>query len=828
MSMKAKKIITSFLSILMLMMAAIGNITHVNAQQANVINPKPQIYVLVPGETTTLRVPVKAVGSTIASPIIVADASGTPYTITQPELFTEGLDVTLNSIFEYLNNQYIEFKVTVAETAKIGVYPIKVYFYSTGNDGQQVQAELIVNTQILEEKEPAQLSISNIKYDNAIIGKSTNLSFTVKNDGEITARNVFVSVDYGDTGMIAGYPTKNIKIGDIESQKTKDVKLPIEILAKAKPGINVISVNLSHKTEDGSTVTDKYDVYITLKESSLAPNIILDEFKFAELIYPGDKLGLVVKIKNNGKLTAYNPKISVDESSIGTTKIIKNYYTDYIELGNLDPNKTVQVEVPLTASKQAQAGLQDLKLNLVYYDEKGVEYKTSVTLFPNIEKVEEEKEEEKEEVPVIIVSNVKQSPQRPEAGGSLTVSFDIKNEGKKDLENFKIVHKNLAGGSFSPVSLEPYQYIGVFKAGETKTITMDFTVTENATEGLNVLSLAYSFTGGGDNIDIPVINVINEKEEKEEENIASKPKFIVSRYESDIEEIRAGSVFNFTFEVRNTHSKVAAKNIVITVSGKAPGGQTEIFSVTQGSNSFFVDRIGPGETYSDTLEMKVKSDAATAAYPITLTIDYEYDGIKANPATGEIGETVNHELLLQVVENARPVVNNATVFSYEGSVIVGSPATLSFEFYNMGKSVLNNVTATVEGDFTASGGNMYYIGNVNSGDRSYGEMEVIPNIEGTAKGVIRITYEDSNGNEQVYTKEFESFVIGAPVFDPGYTEGGLDVFNPTVPEPKKVILPTWAFILVQVVIFIIFVPVSRKVIINIYKSKLRKKEENMI
>jgi hypothetical protein len=123
---------------------------------------------------------------------------------------------------------------------------------------------------------------------------------------------------------------------------------------------------------------------------------------------------------------------------------------------------------------------------------------------------------------------------------------------------------------------------------------------------------------------------------------------------------------------------------------------------------------------------------------------------------------------------------------------------------------------------------MYFMGNVVAGGNAYAEFEVIPNVEGTAYGVLKITYEDSNGEEQVYTKEFEAFVMGEQIWDPGMNgDDGIGVYNPIVPEPKKVIMPVWLFVVLQVAILIIFMPISRKVIINIYKSRLRKKDEEM-
>jgi hypothetical protein len=38
-------------------------------------------------------------------------------------------------------------------------------------------------------------------------------------------------------------------------------------------------------------------------------------------------------------------------------------------------------------------------------------------------------------------------------------------------------------------------------------------------------------------------------------------------------------------------------------------------------------------------------------------------------------------------------------------------------------------------------------------------------------------------------------------------------------------MPIWAFILMEIVIAAVFVPVTRKVIISRYKAKLRKKDQ---
>src|SRR5690554_347930 len=110
---RAGRLLATFLSLVLVIMCMMGNSTRVLAQGGvYVINPDPEVIVLVPGETTKVKVPIRAVGADINSPSFMADNSDTPYTITHPVLHTEGLDVQLDSVFQYFN-QYLEFDITV-------------------------------------------------------------------------------------------------------------------------------------------------------------------------------------------------------------------------------------------------------------------------------------------------------------------------------------------------------------------------------------------------------------------------------------------------------------------------------------------------------------------------------------------------------------------------------------------------------------------------------------------------------------------------------------------------------------------------------------------
>ncbi|NLO08680.1 MAG: hypothetical protein GX129_02270, partial [Clostridiales bacterium] len=157
---RVKGLVTIILSLLLLLMNVVGNHTLVNAQGNNVIITEREVFLLVPGETSTIKIPIKAVGEIIQTPVVVAEAGNAPLSLSQPRLTMDGFDKPPHVISPYVT-QFIEVDVTADETAKIGVYPIDLIITGTSyimGEPSPVSTTITVNTQILEEKKPAQLS----------------------------------------------------------------------------------------------------------------------------------------------------------------------------------------------------------------------------------------------------------------------------------------------------------------------------------------------------------------------------------------------------------------------------------------------------------------------------------------------------------------------------------------------------------------------------------------------------------------------------------------------------------------------------------------------
>lgn len=560
------------------------------------------------------------------------------------------------------------------------------------------------------------------------------------------------------------------------------------------------------------------------------------------------KAGEIVTIRftlqNEGELDALGTHVFADY--YGHEEVLTPVYTPLTQkIGNMMANAKSVVEISYKVSEDAKTQRVKLPLDITYKlanGEAGSSSNAYVYLY-----IEGKPEPTATPTPtptatptptptpvpktaLLLLNSVNQSPSKPEAGEELTVTFNLQNAGTADVKNVKVMATGLSSTGFEPVNSEPYQYIGSIKAGKKQKVELTLKVGEDIPEGLNTLNVQYSYEVAGEygistETETVTLYILDVQNPEESELTISRPKLMVSDFYTDVEEVKAGNVFDFTFEIMNTNDSIDAKNIKVTVSGAS-----NAFSVTAGGNSFFVSEIKAQEKAPITINLKASAAATTGAYPIQIRIEYEYEGMVATATYS--GEVVEEEILLQVKENLRPSVENVYVGSWSTPTI-NQPTTMSFEFYNMGKSTLNNTYVTIEGDFMlANGSNTYYIGNIAAGMPEYVEFDVVPLIEGEAVGKMIIHMEDSNGDEVTMEKEFTAYVMGETVWeDPGYMDPGYmdpGYTDPSMPvggdAAEKPILPLWMFLCIQGAILVIVIPVTRAIRLAAYRRKIKRED----
>lgn len=555
-----------------------------------------------------------------------------------------------------------------------------------------------------------------------------------------------------------------------------------------------------------------------VSEEKLPAELAISALKVTGEAKPGKTVDISFTVTNMGEIEAKAVRLSADFSS----GLMIPDYTDYTrKLGDLKYKDSGRVSLRVKLLDSISQNVVLLPLEISYKDSDGVSYTADRNNIIYLEvTLPVDTGDTENEDGTLLVSNVVQNPAKPVAGEKVSVSFDLENTGKTDFTDTKLYIAYISGTGFEPVKAEPYQYIGTIPAGQKKTVTVNVIAGNDIAAGMNELGVEYTYKNGKkiDETGRVTLYVLNVQKKGDSAGL-SRPKLMVSEFTTSSEVVKSGEEFDFTFDVYNTHSETTAKNIKVTVT-------SEMFSVTKGSNSFFLSKIAPEESEKITLNLKASAAAMTGSYPINIQMEYEYDGMPVTDANAG-GVTVTETKMLLIKENLRVSVENVSVGGWNAPY-ANQTTQLSFSIYNMGKSSLNNVYFTVEGDFVVANGSSYYYGTLQAGYPDYVEMDIIPLVSGDATGTLTIHMEDSNGDEVTYESELKAYIMEMGGGDIIWNEPDIPTDVEPLPgtdaQAKPIVsIPIFAGIIVAAFLLSFFV--ARGIRIACYKKKLRKEEE---
>ena len=149
--------------------------------------------------------------------------------------------------------------------------------------------------------------------------------------------------------------------------------------------------------------------------------------------------------------------------------------------------------------------------------------------------------------------------------------------------------------------------------------------------------------------------------------------------------------------------------------------------------------------------------------------------------------------------------------------MVDNQTNLSFDYINMGKARVANLTASVEGDYKATQ-DINYIGNLEAGNTDYYDIMVTPTKEGENVGTLILTFEDSSGKKIEVKKEFTGYASTMPNYNP-------DDYNPNDPgmnpvEPTEEPLNIWMLIGIGFGSFLVSFIITKVITTKIVRKRL--------
>ena len=249
-----------------------------------------------------------------------------------------------------------------------------------------------------------------------------------------------------------------------------------------------------------------------------------------------------------------------------------------------------------------------------------------------------------------------------------------------------------------------------------------------------------------------------------QEASGSKPRIVVTGFETNPAQVFAGDTFTLTIHVQNTAKDMAVTNVLFDMQAATEGNDTtntySAFLPTSGASSVYMDSIGANTSADIVIEMTAKADLAQKPYVLDVNMKYDAGMMFDLTDTASVS--------IPILQESRFDTSIPEVVPSD--ITVGSQSNVMFSIYNTGKTTLYNVQVKFVADSIDEAS--AFVGNLQSG--ATGNVDVmLTGIAATMDdGTINaeISYEDDAGNVSIVEKPItlyvtEDFYGGDVMFD---------------------------------------------------------------
>lgn len=244
----------------------------------------------------------------------------------------------------------------------------------------------------------------------------------------------------------------------------------------------------------------------------------------------------------------------------------------------------------------------------------------------------------------------------------------------------------------------------------------------------------------------------------------SKPRIIVTGFETNPKEIYAGDTFMVTIHVKNTSKEKAVNNVLFDMQAVESGTEANttyaVFLPTSGSSSVYTDSIGPGSEFDINIEMTAKTDLTQKPYVITVKMKYD--------SGKDVDLTDEAKVSVPVLQEAK--YDTSDIEAMPASISIGSQSNVMFSIYNTGKTTFYNLQVKYEGD-SIEGGDTF-LGTLKPGETGSVDSMITAVAPSTGDGTIKakISFENESGELVSFERNFALDVYEEVYMDPSMPE----------------------------------------------------------
>ena len=435
------------------------------------------------------------------------------------------------------------------------------------------------------------------------------LTIDLKNNGEILAENVMVSIDNSSSFKVVDTGSKKYVDGKtigIDSSSKVDFKL------KYNGGDDLqIPITIYYKLEGEALESSSSDsIYISQaqakKEGDVkdVPSISIVSSKTI-IGESGDTISIPIDIKNNSKFNAKDISTTIELDGASPFYIDRYGHSN---LSRLDSGRVEYLSFRITADKIADAKTYPILVNFQFYNDAGVPFKSTETIYI---KITDDKTSAQ-----IVVNKVDIKPAMEiQPGGMVTVGFEIENKGEKPAKDIKISLKGLTNDGFTLTSGLNNQSVPLLERGKTRYLYFQVQASKKMTSGNHELEMVLSYK-----------NMKNQEVVDESKffipiasNRNQSSNLIIQNMVYPTGAIGVNKDVDLSFSIKN-QGQTIAQNIIITAESTDQTGL-----VAKSVSVIKLNALEPGATEKINYKFLTTKTAETKNYPINITVDYEDD-----------------------------------------------------------------------------------------------------------------------------------------------------------------------------------------------------------
>ena len=747
----------------------------VNAPRIKLLSP--QTVRVRPGETAEVEVILRNIGTSVANSLLtqVSPEVDSPFALT-----VLNDSNTARSVREGATHS-IKLRVAVDADAKSGSYKIDLASLYKDRDSKNLSENDYFIVRVVDGAEaqpaPPHVILYNFHSDrlNPKPGDSFNLTAAIENLGDETARLVQVSVEipngvYLTSDLNASY------FNEMPSGFSSAQRFSFVVAEDAKSTTYPLTFTASFLDKEGKRVESKFIYFVNVASVSslLAERAALEVMDFKSpqgAVGPNSDAAVSFNLINTGSNDAKNIKITAEGFD---ERAIMPKTANIQIINNLKPGESDAVSFVFAPTELAAARSYPIRFKIEYETGAIVDGAAEKTFF--------------EQLAVISVASADgasleiRSLSPPSGavlpGGEAVISFDLFNAGEASAENIKITADNYDEGAIVPKSAN-IQTISSIKPGEKNSVSFAFSPTDSASSRNYTVRISVEYETGRLAADgSPVkfsfeqyaaVNVNNpDGGPATDQGKFIKPKMIVSAFSVDPQIVRAGQEFDLHLTFQNTSADRSVKNIKITLEAKEFIEKTgAVFTPVGGSNTFYIDEVGPKETTERTIRMFTVPNADPRTYNIAISFAYQDADFNEYVEAEQITVTVRQNTRIEITE---PYIQDS--YPLYGQVYIW------MSVINSGRVSLSNLRVKIEGEKTldTSQADMY-IGNLGRGNQISYEGFFILTEPGIQQIAIVVYGEDDTGDIVEHRHEFSVNVFEMETGG-GEWDGGRDVFFP--------------------------------------------------